>query len=673
MVRDVNFGDWMDSPIGKLLRDPWVSVETQAGTGTASQTITLEETVKAGTYPRVFVRNELDKIIPVERGSSLSKRNCTFTHATKVVAFGTSRASVNISSVAANADGYCTFACASAHGLEVGEYTTIAGFSGGNAAYNGRHLVTGMADTTHFEIGVTWAATGTGTSTGTDGYNPGSSDVIIVCYRSSSSVMLARLASILAAAESCEDKAPMDYGTAIATGSDTTHLADSTKAWPTNSLEGYVVRIYAGTGAGTWREIVSNTATILAWSGAATTPDATSKYVIYPGSKSMPTNIGTIKTNTDPLVTADGGGYVRQDSTGTFAKETGGHLEETADHVHNIDLDEATGWTDLSGNTTAGVLSKTDADVNGGTIPGKARSILITQEVQDSSALTVTSVTNGGPGATCRFYVAGHNFVVNDYVFLVGTNPAGYKRVTAIGAGYFETADAYAAATGGTVTGPGRFFQTTVTFHKTAARSTSYAPIYLPAATRLTAFPVRRKSPWFTISTSVYKQDATNTKPNAIELVGTENVNMAVAYSPLYLPPSMGSVYLHDVRIGDTTNKVLASADAFWTLLTNAGVAIPFQGWHMLEYANVQWEFGEEDTTAAIITPSLKTAYNAVVGIRPDMQSFGPYTLVSDGVSYAWYYAPPRPTRLGALTCIPYVSQNASGKDLTMLGLILRY
>jgi hypothetical protein len=37
-------------------------------------------------------------------------------------------------------------------------------------------------------------------------------------------------------------------------------------------------------------------------------------------------NLATVKTNTDPLVTAGGGGFVRQDSTATIAKETGGNL-----------------------------------------------------------------------------------------------------------------------------------------------------------------------------------------------------------------------------------------------------------------------------------------------------------------------------------------------------------
>lgn len=39
------------------------------------------------------------------------------------------------------------------------------------------------------------------------------------------------------------------------------------------------------------------------------------------------TSLASIKTNTDTFVTAGGGGYVRQDSTATIAKETGGNLD----------------------------------------------------------------------------------------------------------------------------------------------------------------------------------------------------------------------------------------------------------------------------------------------------------------------------------------------------------
>lgn len=44
-------------------------------------------------------------------------------------------------------------------------------------------------------------------------------------------------------------------------------------------------------------------------------------------------NLATIKTNTDPLLVSNAGGYVRQDSTGTIAKETGGNLATIATNI----------------------------------------------------------------------------------------------------------------------------------------------------------------------------------------------------------------------------------------------------------------------------------------------------------------------------------------------------
>ncbi len=41
-------------------------------------------------------------------------------------------------------------------------------------------------------------------------------------------------------------------------------------------------------------------------------------------------NLASIKTSTDPLVAAGAGGYIRQDSTATIAKETGGNLAAIA-------------------------------------------------------------------------------------------------------------------------------------------------------------------------------------------------------------------------------------------------------------------------------------------------------------------------------------------------------
>lgn len=56
-------------------------------------------------------------------------------------------------------------------------------------------------------------------------------------------------------------------------------------------------------------------------------------------------NLASVKTNTDPLVAAAAGGYVRQDSTATIAKETGGNLATLASAVKTedslaVDLDK---------------------------------------------------------------------------------------------------------------------------------------------------------------------------------------------------------------------------------------------------------------------------------------------------------------------------------------------
>jgi len=69
----------------------------------------------------------------------------------------------------------------------------------------------------------------------------------------------------------------LDYGTASSGGANT--LADSTKAWTTNTWKGRPVTIVAGTGRGQTRLISSNTGNTLTLSSAwTTTPDTTSKY-----------------------------------------------------------------------------------------------------------------------------------------------------------------------------------------------------------------------------------------------------------------------------------------------------------------------------------------------------------------------------------------------------------
>jgi hypothetical protein len=51
-------------------------------------------------------------------------------------------------------------------------------------------------------------------------------------------------------------------------------------------------------------------------------------------------NLATVKTNTDSLITAGGGGYVRQDSTATIAKETGGNLATIKTNTDDVTIAE---------------------------------------------------------------------------------------------------------------------------------------------------------------------------------------------------------------------------------------------------------------------------------------------------------------------------------------------
>jgi hypothetical protein len=73
----------------------------------------------------------------------------------------------------------------------------------------------------------------------------------------------------------------LGFDAGIATAGSSTTITDSTKAWEVNRWRNYVVRIMAGTGAGQYRPIASNTATALTTVGTwATTPDSTSVFTI---------------------------------------------------------------------------------------------------------------------------------------------------------------------------------------------------------------------------------------------------------------------------------------------------------------------------------------------------------------------------------------------------------
>jgi hypothetical protein len=95
--------------------------------------------------------------------------------------------------------------------------------------------------------------------------------------------ILAAVATDLSVERTTENSSIWERG--IATGGTTTTLIDALRGvehpnWTINQWTGRWLYIYSGTGAGQIRQIVSNTATTLAWSTAGTAPDATSRYFI---------------------------------------------------------------------------------------------------------------------------------------------------------------------------------------------------------------------------------------------------------------------------------------------------------------------------------------------------------------------------------------------------------
>ncbi|MDD4924776.1 MAG: hypothetical protein PHF74_08140 [Dehalococcoidales bacterium] len=69
-------------------------------------------------------------------------------------------------------------------------------------------------------------------------------------------------------------------------------------------------------------------------------------------------NLATVKTNTDPLVTAGGGGYIRQDSTATIAKEAGGNLADVKTAAEAINTKMPASPSDSTRQDTGNALAE---------------------------------------------------------------------------------------------------------------------------------------------------------------------------------------------------------------------------------------------------------------------------------------------------------------------------
>jgi hypothetical protein len=102
--------------------------------------------------------------------------------------------------------------------------------------------------------------------------------------------------------------------------------------------------------------------------------------------------LASIDTNTAPLIAAGGGGYVRQDSTATIAKEAGGNLAATATSVASIDTKTPAlvgGAVPVTGPLTDTQLRATPVPVTATTIPTKAATATKSNVSANASNVTV--------------------------------------------------------------------------------------------------------------------------------------------------------------------------------------------------------------------------------------------------------------------------------------------
>lgn len=115
----------------------------------------------------------------------------------------------------------------------------------------------------------------------------------------------------------------VEYGTASASGTGAT-LTDTTRSWEVNGFARKMIQIVSGTGAGQYRYVVSNTATVITVDAAWTT-DATSIYEIS-GNWSDVASAGSTTTITagtgTPWITSQWIGYQVRAVAGTGAGQT---------------------------------------------------------------------------------------------------------------------------------------------------------------------------------------------------------------------------------------------------------------------------------------------------------------------------------------------------------------
>lgn len=104
-------------------------------------------------------------------------------------------------------------------------------------------------------------------------------------------------------------------------------------------------------------------------------PGTTNAVFVTNGALETGGNIATINSNTAPLLVAGGGGYIRQDSTATMAKESGGNLATVAAGIGATTVDRCT-TTDTTACTLVGLFKQNNFLLNSpGALPAGTNNI----------------------------------------------------------------------------------------------------------------------------------------------------------------------------------------------------------------------------------------------------------------------------------------------------------
>jgi hypothetical protein len=162
---------------------------------------------------------------------------------------------------------------------------------------------------------------------------------------------------------------------------------------------------------------------------------------------SLPVTLASNDTNTAPFVTSGGGGYVRQDSTGTIAKESGGNLATLAGAVSS---------SKMNVNVASGGLSLAPA-TSGGLSTATATALSNTAVAVKTTAGQVYGWYIYNPNASVifvQFYntTTGSTIVGTNVLNPIGIPPGGASNIVAAFGIAFSTAISVAACTtaGGT-------------------------------------------------------------------------------------------------------------------------------------------------------------------------------------------------------------------------------